>query len=129
MDIKTCEEYVLQELQTWQDKALSLETENKRILDKASKEIKELTDAIKFADNAINVFKQLLTLERAAGEDDKLWNIKSKGDVTISTAGETGRNIFILLAGFIGDEEAMKEFEKMKAGAEDKETAEEKEEE
>ena len=87
MEIKTCEEYVLNELRLAQEKIDSLEATNARN-----------TDTLKYAGDVINMFGSLFKLEEGA---DGRWYIKTKvaaEEMYFDVNTEGGKKAFAYLA-------------------------------
>ena len=109
---KSCEEYVLAELEM-KDKQLSeMTTEAKRVADEANQKIGEMKNAVEYANRVIGILSQLNELgwkdgKDAEGNDVKVLCIYAKqGPIKLDPEGnKDDKYVYELLAPILGTEE------------------------
>jgi hypothetical protein len=123
MEINTCEQYVLRELETYRDRADHFEKEAKRIADEAHDKIGEFKKAIDYGNKVIGLLAQLngigyVDLKNEDGSTTKTLCISpQQGIIKLDMEKENDKYIYELLAPILGDEEVKKEFEAKRAEA------------
>ena len=123
MEINTCEQYVLRELETYRDRADHFEKEAKRIAEESQDKISEYQKAIDYGNKVIGLLAQLngisyLDLKNEDGTTTRTPCISPKqGIIKIDMEKENDKYIYELLAPILGDEEVKKELEARRAEA------------
>lgn len=126
MEINTCEQYVLRELETYKNIADQFEREAKQIADDTNAKISEYQKAIEYGNKVIGLLAQLngisyLDLKNEDGTTTRTLCISPKqGIIKIDMEKENDKYIYELLAPILGDEEVKKELEAKRAEAEKK---------
>ena len=114
MEIRTCEEFVLQTLKNVGDENEKLKAANK-----------ELIDTARYAKEVFGLFTQLCEMQRVTGEDGKVVYVivpkfeKSVLDISEDnkTSADNDRSIYNLLAPVIGSAEVKAEIEAARKAA------------
>ena len=122
MEINTCEQFVLRELETYRDRADHFEKEAKRIADEANEKIGEFKKAIDYVNKVIGLLAQLNGISYVDVEEDgkttkTLCIVHKQGTIKLDMEKDNDKYIYELLAPILGDEEVKKEFEAKRAEA------------
>lgn len=123
MEINTCEQYVLRELETYRDRADHFEKEAKRVAEEANDKIGEFKKAIDYGNKVIGLLAQLNGISyvehtKKDGSTTKALCISPKqGAIKLDMEKENDKYVYELLAPILGDDEVKKEYEAKHAEA------------